>query len=92
MKIKKSLSLIHHSATVSALDFVAFVKLMETVDEPTWFFVGGGKELKVIARGVEFVQAQTWSEKDIPRQGTQVEQGYESLHWLFVPADFGLVH
>lgn len=67
MKIKKNLSLIHHSATVSALDFAAFVKLMETVDEPIWFFVGG--ELKVIARGVEFVQAQTWSEKDIPRHG-----------------------
>ena len=49
MKIKKSLSLIHHSATVSALDFVAFEMLIETVNKLTWLFVGGVKDLKVIA-------------------------------------------
>lgn len=77
MKIKKSLSPIHHSATVSALNFLAFSELIKTVDEPTWLSVGGRKGLKGMAWGLESVREQTWLEKDIQRQGSQVERGYE---------------
>lgn len=45
-----------------------------------------------MAQGEESVWEQTWWGKDILRRGNLLEQEYERVNWLFVLADFGLVH